>query len=166
MKAFLFIDSTGSEKRSLLVPMKPNRNHLLLQITAAPRVLPLCCLLSLGLFLSACKQAQVANSSDLAGVYTLISVNGKTVPASVTHEGAALQVRSGSFTINNDGTCGTKTVFVPPSGAEATREVNATYTQDGSKLTMQWKGAGTTTGTVESNTFTMNNEGMVFVYRK
>jgi hypothetical protein len=78
----------------------------------------------------------------------------------------ALQVRSGTFTINADGTCSTKTVFVPPSGQEATREVSATYTKEGAKLTMQWKGAGTTTGTIEGDTFTMNNEGMLFVYKK
>jgi hypothetical protein len=40
------------------------------------------------------------------------------------------------------------------------------YTKKGSKLIMQWKGAGTTTGTIECSTFTMNNEGMLFVYRK
>ena len=130
-----------------------------------------------GLVLSGCKPAgEVAPgpstsvaataASDLAGEYTLVSVNGQQVPASVTHDGAALQVRSGTFSIKADGTCSTKTVFVPPSGQEAEREVKATYTREGSKLTMQWKGAGTTTGTAVSNTFTMNNEGMVFVYRK
>jgi len=31
---------------------------------------------------------------------------------------------------------------------------------------MNWQGAGTTIGTVEGDTFTMNNEGMVFAYRK
>jgi hypothetical protein len=31
---------------------------------------------------------------------------------------------------------------------------------------MQWKDAGTTTGTIEGNTFTMDNEGMVFAYKK
>ena len=36
-----------------------------------------------------------------------------------------------------------------PSGQEATREVSATYTKEGTKLTMQWKGAGTTTGRCE-----------------
>jgi hypothetical protein len=163
-----FIDSTGSEKRSSIVTMKPNRNRILPKLIAAiPHALQLCWLLSLGLLLSACKQeAKVGGSSDLAGVYALVSVNGNAVPASVTHEGAALQVRSGTFTINNDGTCSTKTVFVPPSGAEATREANATYTKAGSKLTVKWKGAGTTIGSVEGNTFTMNNEGMVFIYRK
>jgi len=54
---------------------------------------------------------------------------------------------------------------VEPS-KEMTREVKAAYTQEGSTLTMKWEGAGTTTGTVHGDTFTMNNEGMVFSYRK
>ena len=96
----------------------------------------------------------------------MVSVNGNPLPAKITHEGAALQVRTGSFIIKADGTCSTKTVFVPPSGTEVAREVSATYTQVGSKLTMQWEGAGKTVGTIQGDTFTMDNEGMVFVYRK
>ena len=72
----------------------------------------------------------------------------------------------GAVVINADGTCVSKMIFVPPSGTEATREVRATYTKDGSKLTMQWKGAGKTVGTIDGNTFTMENEGMALVYRK
>ena len=129
--------------------------------------LQLVVLLTAGLLLSACKQeTKVAAGVDPTGVYALVSVNGNAVPASVSHDGTALQVRSGSFTFKADGTCSTKTVFVPPSGTEATREVSATYTKEGSKLTMQWQGAGMTTGTIEGNTFTMDNEGMVFVYTK
>jgi len=124
-------------------------------------------LLTTGILLSACKQeTKVAAGADPAGVYTLVSVNGNKVPASISHDGTALQVRSGSFTIKADGTCGTTTIFVPPSGKEATREVSATYTREGSKLTMQWQGAGMTTGTIEGNTLTMNNEGIVFVFEK
>ena len=108
----------------------------------------------------------IANSKDVSGLYTLVAVNGNKVPASVSHEGVALQVRSGTFTIKADGTCGTKTTFVPPSGSEVTREVSATYTRDGSKLTIQWQGAGTTTGTIQGNTFTMDNEGMLFTYKR
>ncbi len=119
-----------------------------------------------GLFLSACAPQGRVAESDPTGVYALVSVNGNQVPANISHDGATLQVRSGTFTIKADGTCSTKTVFVPPSGAEATREVSATYTKAGSKLTMRWKGAGMTTGTVEGNTFTMNNEGMVLAYHK
>ena len=157
--------------------MKRNQNSVLLNANAITKhALRLGCVLAAGLFLSGCneqtpqtpptQQAASSKPADLAGVYALVSVSGKNVPASVSHDGTALQVRSGSFTINADGTCGTKTVFVPPSGQEATREVSATYTKDGAKLTMQWQGAGMTIGTVDGNTFTMDNEGMIFVYRK
>lgn len=139
------------------IPVKPITRH----------ALQLCLLLAAGLFVSACQpEAKVEKNADPTGVYALVSVNGSKVPASVSHDGTSLQVRSGTFTIKADGTCGTKTVFVPPSGSEVAREVTATYTKEGSKLTMQWKGAGTTTGTIEGTTFTMNNEGMLFVYRK
>lgn len=127
----------------------------------------LCFLLITGLLLSGCKpESNVAEGGGPTGVYALVSVNGNQVPASVTHDGVVLQVRSGTFTLKADGTCGTKTVFVPPSGQEVTREVSATYTRQGATLTMQWQGAGRTTGTLTDNTFTMDNEGMLFVYRK
>jgi hypothetical protein len=125
-----------------------------------------CWLFAVGLLLSGCSKPQVADGSSPAGFYTLASVNGAQVPTTVDHDGVKLQVRSGTFTINADGTCSSKVVFVPPSGAEAAREVKATYTREGSKLTMRWEGAGMNTGTTAGDTFTMNNEGMVFVYRK
>ena len=110
--------------------------------------------------------AQVATEATVSGVYTLVTVNGLKLPAKVSHEGADLEVRSGTFTITADGKCSSKMIFVPPSGREATVDTRATYSREGPKLTMQWQGAGMTTGTVEGNTFTMGNEGMVFVYRK
>jgi hypothetical protein len=136
-------------------------------ITTTKCVLQLCFVLTVGLLWSACRQeAKVTTGSDQSGIFALATVNGNQVPASVSHDGVALQVRSGTFTIKADGTCSTKTIFAPPSGPEVTREVSATYTKEGSKLTMQWEGAGTTIGTIEGNTFTMDNAGMVFVYRK
>jgi len=104
--------------------------------------------------------------AEIAGTYALVRVDGKEIPATVLHEGAALEVRSGSFTFGVDGTCRTVTVFVPPSGREATREVTATYAKDGTKLTMWWNGAGVTTGTIDGRQFTMDNHGMLFVYRR
>lgn len=146
--------------------MKTDQNQIAVK-AITKHAFQLFVLLTAGLLLSACKpEAQVAKDVDPTGVYALVSVNGSTVPASVSHDGTALQVRSGTFTIKADGTCGTKTVFVPPSGPEATRDVSATYTKEGSKLTMKWQGAGMTTGTIEGNTFTMDNEGMLFVYKK
>ncbi len=102
-----------------------------------------------------------------AGTYALVSVDGKQVPCTITHEGHSPTIKSGSFVINADGTCSSKIAFaMPGGGGDAGREVKATYTRDGSKLTMKWEGAGTTAGSVEGNTFTMTNEGMVLLYRK
>jgi hypothetical protein len=107
-----------------------------------------------------------ATKNDIVGVYTLTTVNSNKLPVAQEHEGAKLEIRSGSFTINADATCSSKMAFVPPSGREVTHEVKATYTHQGTKLTMRWQGAGMTEGTLEGDTFTMNNEGMILVYRK
>lgn len=109
---------------------------------------------------------QPAAGINPVGTYDLVSVDGKKVPCSVEHEGHTIAVKSGTFIINADGTCSSKMDFSVPSGAGSVREVKAKFTQDGSKLTMVWEGAGTTTGTVQGQTFTMDNEGMIFVYRK
>jgi hypothetical protein len=74
-----------------------------------------------------------------------------------------MMVHSGSFTINADGTCSSEVAFGPQ---KFTRKVKATYTQEGSTLKMKWKGAGWTKGTIKGDTFTMNNEGMIFSYKK
>jgi hypothetical protein len=103
---------------------------------------------------------------DIAGSYALVSINGTALPFTVTHEGPGIQVTSGTFTIRPDGTCASVVAFVTPSGQAQSREVSATYTRDGTRLTMQWQGAGVTNGTVEGDTFTMDNEGQRFLYRR
>ena len=103
---------------------------------------------------------------DPTGIYTLITVNGSEVPTAIFHGDVEMQVYSGIFTINTDGTCNSKVNFGAPSGDQITRNVKATYTRAGSVLTMQWEGAGMTTGTVDGDTFAMDNEGMTFVYRR
>lgn len=107
-----------------------------------------------------------SDMADPAGEYALVSVAGNDVPADVSHQGVSIKVVSGTFSINADGTCRSKTTFQPPNGDAMDREVTATYTQEGPQLTMQWEGAGTTVGTLDGDTFTMDNEGMVFVYKK
>ena len=104
--------------------------------------------------------------ASLTGNYTLVSVDGKPVPCVVSHEGSDVTVKSGSFSINADGTCRSESVFAVAQQADVHRVVDATYTASGTELTMRWKGAGVTKGSVDGKTFTMNNEGMIFVYRK
>jgi hypothetical protein len=138
----------------------------LLQLCLLPLFMVLVC--------AGCKQdAKVAADSktvaataadiNSVGTYALVTVDGNKVPCTVQHEGHTMTVNSGSFIINADGTCSSK-MFL--AGRDAAIEVKATYTREGPKLTMQWQGAGMTIGTVDGDTFTMNNEGMVFVYKK
>ena len=130
--------------------------------------LPLCLLaLFLVMVWAGCKQeAKVAAEINPVGNYALVSVDGNKVPCTVAHEGHTLTVKSGTFIINADGTCSSKMALSLPSGDNSSRVVKATYTRQGSKLNMRWEGAGTTTGTVDGDTFTMNNEGMILAYRK
>ena len=124
--------------------------------------------LVLGGLLFACEKRGTRSPvvSDPTGSYTLVTVNGLELPATVTHGEVKIEVRSGNFVINTDGTCSSLVVFVAPSGDPINREVRATYTREGAELSMEWEGAGTTTGTVEGDAFTMDNKGMVFAYKK
>ena len=136
--------------------------------TNTPRIVALILLAALVLFvLTGCRNAPRA-STDInpAGVYTLVSVDGKTVPCNLTHEGVAMLVKSGSFTISADGTCRSLSTFCVPPHPDIHRKVKATYTQNGEDLTMRWERAGITKGRIDGDTFTMNNEGMIFRYRK
>src|ERR1041385_3610434 len=110
--------------------MKSNLNGMLVRAVAVAiaftrpaKLTQLSLLLAAGLLLPGCGgNAKVASAHDPTGAYTLVTVNGSKVPTTVSHEGSAIEVRSGTFTVNADGTCGSKTVFVPPSGSEVSRE--------------------------------------------
>jgi hypothetical protein len=156
--------------------MKSNPNQLNAKPRYAARHLLQLCLLPLFLVAACagCKQdakvagdtrAVAAGATDInpAGTYNLVTVDGKTVPCTIQHEGHSIPIKSGAFIINAEGTCSSK-MFL--EGRDAALETKATFTREGQKLTMQWQGAGTTIGTVEGDTFTMNNEGMVLAYRK
>jgi len=109
-----------------------------------------------------CKPHETSDVNPV-GTYALASVDGKTVPCTLQHEGHTMTIKSGRFIINADGSCASRITL---EGHDAAIEVKASYTRQGSKLTMKWQGAGVTEGAIEGNTFTMNNEGMLFAYRK
>jgi hypothetical protein len=136
--------------------------------TYTPRIVALSLLAVLLLLaLTGCKNATTTTTgSSPAGVYSLVSVDGKNVPCNLTHEGVAMIVKSGSLTINADGTCRSLSIFTVPPHPDIHREVTATYTQQGAELTLHWQGAGVTKGQFNGDQFTMNNEGMIFAYRK
>jgi hypothetical protein len=156
--------------------MKTNSHSIKYKLSiASPRLIAVWLLAGvlLALGLTGCKDSSAIPSgpnasapASIAGDYTLVSVDGKAVPCVVSHEGRDVTVKSGRFTINTDGTCRSQSVFAVLPSKDVNRLVEATYTVSGANLTMRWKGAGTTTGSVKGSDFTMNNEGMIFAYRK
>ena len=104
--------------------------------------------------------------------YNLVSIDGHPIPCSPMHGGSrAPEVSGGSFTINNDGTftggiqfSNPNVAAMPPPGKDKGQP--GTYTRDGNNLMMKHPGAGYTSATIDGDTLTMNNEGMLFVYHK
>ncbi len=132
-----------------------------------PRIIALLVLALLALLaVTGCRSGDSAVLVDPAGVYTLVSVNGESVPCETRHGKTPMTINSGMFTIRADGTCHSLMKFSVSGHPEVTREVKATYSQRGDEITMKWERAGVTRGTVASNEFTMTNEGMVLSYRK
>ena len=137
--------------------------------TRRSAALPILLVLTVGVWAAACRRQPVSTGSPavgLEGVYTLTAVGGKAVPASVSHGGTPLEIRSGSMTFDGTGGVRSRMVFVPPGGREVVREVDAVCTRSGAELTLRWKGAGTTWGVIQGNEFVMTNEGMALSYRK
>lgn len=143
----------------------PARHHLP-AVNHTVRILALGLLA--GLLLGTLARGQETNPPALqpAGVYALVSVDGKTVPGTINHEGTAMDVQSGRFTITTNGQCFCHMVISVGDRKNMVCDTRATYTLKGVELTMQWQGAGQTTGVIAGRTFTMGNEGMAFVYRK
>jgi hypothetical protein len=120
----------------------------------------------MGLCLPAGRAASdTTQTSDHQGTYTLVTVNGNKLPYTPPHKGGAPQVLSGNITLNADGTFASAMSYNLPTGV-VSQQFSGTYTRDGSRFSLQWKGAGTTTATLEGNTFTMDNEGSLFAYRR
>lgn len=118
------------------------------------------------LALTGCKTKTVAAAPDPVGVYSLASVDGKTLPCTLTHAGTTMAILPGSFTIIAEGKCTSSINLSLVSNQNLTKITRASYTQSGAKLTMKWEHAGTNRGTLADDTFTMNSEGMMFAYRK
>ena len=106
-------------------------------------------------------------ASDHEGTYTLISIDGNKLPYAPPHEGGAprILVLTGTITLNADGTFASAMTYDLPAGVSS-QQFSGTYTRNGSSFILRWKGAGTTTATLEGNTFTMDNEGSLFAYRR
>jgi hypothetical protein len=147
-------------------PKHPSPNGRSGRATHLPLGCWLLALLTAIAFAGCSHDSTTTADTNPAGFYTLVTVDGKQVPCSVTHEGADMTVKSGTFTISADGTCSSRINFSEPPKGDVNRVLSATYTRDGATLTLKWEDGGTTTGSLDGNKFTTDNEGMTFVYQK
>ncbi len=108
-----------------------------------------------------------AESSDFTGTYGLVSIDGHQVPYAPVHQGRlAPKVVLGTLTLNRDGTFVSAMDYTLSSGDSMSRDFKGTYAGEGTDLTLKWEGAGQTRVTIEESTLSMNNEGMLFTYKK
>ena len=132
------------------------------------RIIALVVIATLLLCALARSHGQTADKATVnpAGTYLLSSVDGKTVPCTINHEGTDMDIHSGTFTITTDGQIHSVMNLSVGEQKNMLIERHATYTQKGAELTMKWQNFGMTQGCVAGQTFTMTNEGMAYVYKK
>lgn len=134
------------------------------------KLLPL--LFVLILPLSACGDDAPTDPTQAAvGTYTLVQVNGSTLPALIGQfaEGR-IDVLSGTLTLRNDKSF-TETVNVritPTTGVIQTfpSTENGTFTVTGTTVQFQTSERGSYSGTLSGNTLTYNVEGISATYQK
>lgn len=138
------------------------------QTNHTPRIIALgvLALLLLGALTRGHAQSANRSATDPVGLYTLSSVDGKPVPCTINHEGRVMEVLSGTFIISTNNQI-TSVMTVSVGDRKNIRiETHATFKLKNSELSMKWKNAGTTKGGVVGQTFTMTNEGMVYLYQR
>src|SRR5271157_4938267 len=106
-----------------------------------PRIVALCLLaILLVIALMGCKKESSNTSSnvhpDLSGIYTLVSIDDKAVPCEISHEGAAMTINSGTFTISACARCSSMMNFSVGSGKDINLERKASFISQGEELTM------------------------------
>ncbi len=120
-------------------------------------------ILVIPLTLAACRQETL----DPTGTYNMVSIDGNELPYAPAHQGqTGPEIVSGSLALNADGTFTMTMDFQIPGGTRQSSNFEGTYTIEGSEFRLKWEGAGITTGTLEGNKFSFNNEGMIFTFQR
>ncbi len=101
---------------------------------------------------------------DIAGTYTLLSVDGEGLPAGFGTPG--LEIEAGSLTLNQDMTYSTSTTIVDTMGALVNQSASVgTYTFDQGAITLTPSEGGAASGSVSGATVTIaHDDGIAWVY--
>ena len=101
---------------------------------------------------------------DIAGTYTLLSVDGEGLPAGFGTPG--LEIEAGSLTLNQDMTYSTSVTTVDTMGALVNQSTSVgTYTFDQGAITLTPSQGGAASGSVSGTTVTIaHDDGIPWVY--
>jgi hypothetical protein len=109
---------------------------------------------------------------DVAGTYSLQTVNSKPLPFTVFDDGTEkIEVLSDSYTLTATGTYTNQTVVRTTTGGTSSNETltaDGTYKQTGNSVTLTDSADATDqiTGTVNASSMTINVQGLVLVYSR
>jgi hypothetical protein len=110
------------------------------------------------------------SSANLAGTYTLVSVNGATLPIVVQAANPKIELVSEQLVVNSNGgfTITTTRRSTPTTGAvtSATTTDAGTYSSSGSTTTFQFNSGNKVTATLSGNTLTLSAGTSSSVYTK
>ena len=116
------------------------------RINHTPRIIAFMVLVLLLLCAVARGRAQAVEKAAASpvGVYQLMSVDGRSVPGTINHEGTVMNVHSGSLTITTNHQI-TSVMTISVGDRQNVRvETHAAYTVKNSELAMKWQNAGLT----------------------
>ena len=101
------------------------------------------------------------------GSYSLVSLDGRAVPTSITDAGHQIEVLSGALVLSTGQKLRLTTTARPSPGATpVSNEVTGTYSLKGNTFTFTYSNGGRNTGTLSGNTIQMLNEGVAWLFRK
>jgi hypothetical protein len=118
------------------------------------------------------------DAMDFQGEYTLVTVNGAKLPASVPVDGAMRLIQSGSASLNYDGSVSAVLNVRQPDGTSAKLESEGSFEvvplgkpvgrfekAPPLRIDLKWKGQGTTIAHLDGQTLTLDRGGAKYAYR-
>ena len=118
------------------------------------------------------------DAMDFQGEYTLVTVNGAKLPASVPVDGSMRLVQSGTAVLNYDGSVGTVLTVREADGTSVKLESAGTFEVVPSgkpvgrleqapplRIDLKWKGQGTTIAYLDGQTLTLDRGGAKYAFR-
>jgi hypothetical protein len=110
--------------------------------------------------------------TPITGTYTLLSINGQSLPYVIQVETVALYgitVTAGSITLNQDMTASSSITATFTDGATSTATTATdigTYTHTNGAITVTWASGTPDSGSIVGSKLTLTDDGDVFIFQK